>query len=86
MDERPSSASGRTLNGAELRVIGGVLVGIGIGPLVVGALTLPLGLVFDPEAVPLFRFAVNLLLGLFGLVALHAVRLFYPGDWRSLDG
>ncbi|WP_436907571.1 hypothetical protein [Halosimplex marinum] len=85
MDETHSGSSGRLLNGAELRVLGGVLVGIGVGPLVVGALTLPLGAVFDAEVVPLFRFAVNLLLGVLGLVVLHAVRLFYPGDWRSLD-
>ena len=74
----------RLLNGAEIRVFGGLLVGIGISPLVLAILTFPLGSVFDPEVIVLFRYGLSVLLAVFGLTMLHAVGLFYSGDWQSL--
>lgn len=73
------------LNGAALRVLGGILFGVGISPLVVRAFTYPLELAFGPAAIPIFAGGVYLLSAVFGLVVLHLVRLFYRGTWRSLE-
>jgi len=87
MTETESSEAGGPLNGAVLRVLGGVLVGIGISPVVAGLVTYPLRVAFGEEFAFVFRGAVYLLAVVFGLVVLHVVRLFYRGDWRSLrDG
>jgi len=71
------------LNGATLRVFGGVLIGIGISPVVLAAFTIPVDLAFGDVAVELFRPVVHLFAVVFGLVALHLVRLFHDGDWKS---
>jgi len=85
MAEQESLEEDRPLNGAALRVIGGILVGIGISPLVVAAITYPLAVLAGTEFAFVFRGAVYLLSAVFGLVVLHVVRLFYRGDWRSLE-
>ncbi|WP_123534887.1 hypothetical protein [Halosimplex salinum] len=84
MDRQSPAEADRLLNGAEMRVFGGLLVGVGISPLVLAVLTFPLGALFGDEVVVFFRLALSLLLAVLGLTVLHAVRLFYSGDWRSL--
>lgn len=84
MTEAESVDEDRPLNGAVLRVLGGILVGIGVSPLVVAALTYPLAAFVGEEFATVFTGAVYLLSAVFGLVVLHVVRLFYRGDWRSL--
>jgi hypothetical protein len=66
-------------------VLGGVPLGVGVGPVVLAALTMPVDLLFGEVVAQLFRPIVHFLAVVFGLVALHLVRLFHDGDWKSPD-
>lgn len=72
------------MNGATLRVLGGILLGIGVSPAVLAALTVPLEVAFGDVFAELFRYGIHLLFFVAGLVVLHAVRLFFRGNWRTL--
>lgn len=92
MGTSESDEEDRPLNGAILRVVGGILVGIGIGPVVVWAIVTPIAWVFEASGLgaggataAIFSGGAHLMLGVAGLVVLHLVRLFYRGNWRSLD-
>ncbi|WP_248896561.1 hypothetical protein [Haloplanus halobius] len=79
------TVSQRLPNGALLRVLGGVLLGIGIGPLVLIVLTAPIRVVFGEIIAGLAGPTIHFFAVVFGLVTLHLVRLFHAGDWKSLE-
>jgi len=71
------TSDGPRFTAPQLRVFGGLLVGIGIGPIVVGVLVFALDVAFGETVADLSRPAIHLFALVFGGVCFQAARLFY---------